>query len=335
MTTKAKSPPASFNIVVIGQDGRLQYEAALFAASLRHSSPDFGGRLFVAEPQPGDRWPGDPRMNGQVRELLETFEAEVLPFENHHFGQNYPHGNKIEALAALPEGEPFIFFDSDTLITGDLAALPFEFTRPSASMKREGTWPEIPLYGPGYTEIWRSLYDKFRIEGFEDTLDLTKPDEFWERYLYFNAGWFFGPCPKTFGEKFTEYAVGIRNDPPNELASQSLDPWLDQVALPLVIHALGGGRPGPELDGLDGDVTCHWRLLPLLFARESDRVVEILGEITTPNKVKKVLKGYDPFKRFIYQAKGTKARELFDRSDLPSSEKTIRNKLKANKLWLR
>ena len=33
-----------------------------------------------------------------------------------------------------------------------------------------------------------------------------------------------------------------RDDAPPELVCQSLDPWLDQVALPLVIHALGGGR---------------------------------------------------------------------------------------------
>jgi hypothetical protein len=47
------------------------------------------------------------------------------------------------------------------------------------------------------------------------------------------------------------------------LAIQSLDPWLDQVVLPLVIHSFGGGRPALELDGLDGDITCHYRLLPL------------------------------------------------------------------------
>ena len=69
------------------------------------------------------------------------------------------------------------------------------------------------------------------------------------------------------------YAHSIRWDTPDELASQSLDPWLDQVALPLVIHSYGGGRPGPELAGLDGAITTHYRALPLLYARESDAAV--------------------------------------------------------------
>ncbi len=331
---RKKSKP--FNIVVVAQGGRLQYEAALFAASLRHFDTSFNGRLFVAEPQPGPRWPDDPRIDSAaVRKLLvEELGAEILPFESHHFGADYPYGNKIEALRALPEGEPFVFFDSDTLVTGALSALPFDFSRPSASMRREGTWPEVPLYGPGYGGIWKSLYDKFGL-AFEPSLDMSQPDEYWRRYLYFNAGWFFGACGPSFGARFEEYALAIRDDAPDALACQELDPWLDQVALPLVIHSFGGGRPGPELDGLDGDVTCHWRVMSLLYARESDRVVEALAEVTAPNKIKKVLKEYEPFKRLIFQSKGERARALFDRAKLPRKEQAIRNQLKRENLWMR
>lgn len=334
MAAKPKKTRA-FNVLIVAQGGRLQYEAALFAASLRHFDPDFPGRLIVAEPLPGPRWSFDPRIKSHaVRGLLETLGAEVVPFESRHFGEAYPHGNKIEALRVLPEGEPFVFFDSDTLITGRLSAVPFDFSRPSASMKREGTWPEVPLYGPGYGGIWKALYDRFGLE-YETSLDTSQPDEYWRRYLYFNAGWFHGGCGPSFGARFEEFALSIRDDTPDELACQELDPWLDQVALPLVIHSFGGGRPGPALDGLDGDVTCHWRVLPLLFARESDRVVEALRAVTAPNKIKKVLKEYEPFLRLIFQNKGERARELFDRSALPRKEQAIRNRLKKEKLWLR
>ncbi|NNF71047.1 MAG: hypothetical protein HKN02_02490, partial [Rhodobacteraceae bacterium] len=268
-----------FNIVIVGQRGRLMYEAVLFAASLRARDPGFNGRLFVAEPQPGPLWSHNPSIrNADVREALGKLDAEILPFESVYFGETYPHGNKAEALLALPEGEPFVFFDTDTLITGPLSEIAFDFSRPAASMKRTGTWPVLELYGPGYTAIWKSLYDRFGLD-FESSLDLSHPDEYWQRYLYFNAGWFFGPCPQDFGKRLVDAMVGIRDDPPAELVCQPLDPWLDQVALPLVIHGLGGGRPGPELDGLDGDVTCHWRMLPLLYARESDDVVAALEEI--------------------------------------------------------
>jgi hypothetical protein len=333
--TPKRTEAAPFNVVVVAQDGRLQYEAALFCASFRAAMPDCPGRLLVAEPQPGPKWGRDPRISDAgVRALLAELGAEILPFETPHFGESYPYGNKIELLSALPEGEPFVFFDSDTLILGDLAEVPFDFDRPSASRRVEGTWPRIELYGPGYTAIWKSLYDRFGLD-FEGSLDLSQPDEYWRRYLYFNAGFFYHRCPREFGRLFLDFALAIRDDPPPELVCQPLDPWLDQVALPLVIHALGGGRDALPPGWLDGSHSCHYRLLPLLYAREEDRVVETLEAVAAPNRVKKVLKAHDPMKRMVYQGKGQRARGLFDRANLPRREQVIRNTLKREKLWLR
>ena len=326
--------PRHPNIMIVGQAGRLAYEALLFTVSLRASSPGYEGKLIVVEPQPGPLWHDDPRMPAPVADALRDLGAEIRPFESIHFGQSYPHGNKIEGLGAMPEGEPFIFFDSDTLVTGDLGEVAFDFDRPAASMRREGTWPVEELYWPGYTAIWKSLYDRFGLD-FESSLDLSQPDEYWERYLYFNAGWFYGADPVAFGARFTEYATSIRNDPPPELVIQPLDPWLDQVALPLVIHSFGGGRPTAAVAGLDSTVTHHYRLLPLFYARAQDAEIAFLEEITSPNKIKKVLKLHDPIKRMIYQQRGHKVRALFDRNDLPRKERAIRNRIKAAGLWVR
>ena len=324
-----------FNIVIVGQSGRLQYEAVLFAASLRARSPGFAGRLFVAEPQPGPLWPGDPRItNPQVREALHALGAEILPFESRHFGADYPYGNKIECLAALPAGEPFVFFDSDTLVLDELTEVPFDFARPAASLRCEGTWPQIELYGPGYTETWRSLYDKFGLD-FESSLDPAWPEEFWRHYLYFNAGFFYHEDPQVFGQRFLDYALAIRDDAPEALVCQSLDPWLDQVALPLVIHSFGGGRDVLPEGWLDGKTTCHYRLFPLLYAREDDRVIEVLEAVAAPNKIKKVLKQYEPMKRMIYQRRGAKVRALFDGQPLPRKEQALRNRLKREGFWMR
>ena len=129
-------PPQMFNVAIVGQQGRLTYEALIFAASLRHCTPGFKGRLLVAEPQPGPRWKEDPSIrHADVRTALTNLGAELVPFESHHFGSSYPYGNKIEMLQALPKGEPFVFFDTDTLITGDLTEVPFDFDRPSASLR--------------------------------------------------------------------------------------------------------------------------------------------------------------------------------------------------------
>ncbi|MEM9342922.1 MAG: hypothetical protein AAGA87_07735 [Pseudomonadota bacterium] len=321
--------------MIVGQNGRLMYEALLFAASLRAMDPGFAGRLIVAEPQPGPLWPNNPSIrNEAVREALTRLHAEIIPFETNAFGASYPHANKAEGLATLPEGQPFLFFDSDTLITGPVSTLPIDFTRPAASMKRDNTWPVIELYGPGYSEIWRSLYDRFDLN-FETSLDLSHPDEYWQRYLYFNAGWFFGPCPHTFGARFVETMQSIHADPPKALECQPLIPWLDQIALPLVIHSLGGGRPREDSAPLDGEVACHWRVISLLYAREDDRTVDILEQVTAPNWLKKVLKEHEPFLRMIYQGRGQKARALFNRDALPRKERAIRNRLKSENLWMR
>jgi hypothetical protein len=324
-----------FNVMIVGQSGRLQYEALLFVASLRASSPDFQGRIFIAEPQKGANWQRNPQINNSdVRVALEQLDVQILPFENQHFGQSYPYGNKVEALKALPQGEPFVFFDTDTLITGDLNTVPFDFDRPTASLRREGTWPKLLLYGPGYADIWKSLYDRFGLD-FESSLDTTQPDEYWRRYLYFNAGFFFYKCPHVFGQKMLDYMISIRDDPPIELTGQSLDPWLDQIALPLVIHALGGGRDTLPPGYLDGTVSCHYRHFPLLYARETDHVVEVLETVTAPNKIKRVLKTYEPIKRTIYQGRGHKVRALFDRDHLPRREQAIRNRIKSEGFWMR
>jgi hypothetical protein len=333
MAGKAKTRP--FNVMVVGQNGRLTYEAVLFVASLRAANPKFPGKVFVAEPQPGPRWSRDPRISDKAAlALLEELGATILPFENKHFGESYPYGNKIEALTALPKGEPFVFFDTDTLITGDLMKVPFDFDKPSASRRVEGTWPQIELYGPGYTATWKSLYDRFGLD-FESSLDLGQPDEYWRRYLYFNAGFFYFRCPHEFGERFLNYATTILHDAPPELVCQTFDPWLDQVALPLVIHSFGGGRETLPEGWLDGETSCHYRVLPLLYAREDQRVVDTLEAVTGPNKIKKVLKTYEPMRRMIFQGKGAKARDLFDRANLPRREQAIRNTLKREKLWLR
>lgn len=325
----------TFNILIVAQSGRLQYEAVLFAASLRHCSPAFGGRLFVAMPQPGPLWSSDPSIKNQdVLAALKWLDAEILPFENNIFGEKYPNGNKIEALQHLPEGEPFVFFDTDTLITGDIMSVPFDFDRPSASLKREGTWPHPTLYGPGYSEIWRALYTRFGLD-FESSLDQSQPNEYWRRYLYFNAGYFYYSCPRKFGHRFQVYASSIKNDPPVELVGQSLDPWLDQVALPLVIHSFGGGRDALPSGYLDGEVSCHYRLFPLLYAREADRVVDVLETVSAPNKVKKVLKAYDPIKKLVIQGKGHRVRDMFDRDNLPRKEQAIRNRIKSEGYWMR
>lgn len=325
-----------YNVFAVIQNGRLMFEAIIFAATFRHKNPNYSGRLIFGEPEHSDRWDSDPRVSNQaVRDLLADLGAEIVPFRNGVFGSRYPQGNKILGLTALPEKEPFVFFDTDTIFCGRINAVPFDFDRPSASLKREGTWPVPDLYGPGYAEMWKSLYDKFELD-FEGSLDLSQPDEYWKRYLYFNAVFFFYKDPGEFATWFLHYATEIERDPPWQIETQELYPWLDQIALPLVISRLGGGRDTIPGGLIDGEVTQHYRYLPLLYATAPDAAVAALEDAVAPNAIKKVLKAWEPARRLIYQGKGRdKVRPLFDRSDLPRREKAIRQRIKKEGWWLR
>ena len=48
-----------------------------------------------------------------------------------------------------------------------------------------------------------------------------------------------------------------------------------------------------------------------------------------------MLKRYEPFRRMIYQGRGEKVRQLFDRDALPKREQAIRNRIKSERLWMR
>ena len=124
------------NLLIVAQAGRLEFEAVILMASLRAHAPDFTGTVFIAEPTPDGAWSGhDTAISDPCRQLLADFGATIVPFTARHFGAAYPPGNKIEALAVLPAGQPFVFFDTDTLILGPLDRVPFD-GRPTASMRR-------------------------------------------------------------------------------------------------------------------------------------------------------------------------------------------------------
>ena len=78
----------TYNILIIGQSGRLQYEAIMFLASLRQSAPDFNGQVFVAEPQHNERWTQNPAITDpDIRALIKALGGKITPFENKNFGE--------------------------------------------------------------------------------------------------------------------------------------------------------------------------------------------------------------------------------------------------------
>ncbi|WP_299758251.1 hypothetical protein [uncultured Boseongicola sp.] len=79
-----------------------------------------------------------------------------------------------------------------------------------------------------------------------------------------------------------------RDDPMEELTARSLFPWIDQFVLSVVVSALGRGCPGPAPDGLDGEMTLHWRALPFFLCTYRRRTIGLLrGPDARANKTKR------------------------------------------------
>ena len=79
----------------------------------------------------------------------------------------------------------------------------------------------------------------------------------------------------------------------------------------------------------------HYRTLPLLYARDSDEVIEAMEQAVTSNKIKKVMKRSEVFRNLVYQIKSVIIRDMFDRENLPRKERAIRQQIKKQNLWLR
>ena len=316
--------------MAVVQGGRLEYEALVFMATLRVHNPDV--RVILMEPQPGGAWAGDPRISDpDIRAELERLGAHLVPFQATVFGDAYPAGNKLEALPNVPHEGPFVFFDTDTIVLDSLDKIEFPFERPTGSMNRTGTWPKPGTHD--FEDIWRSLYARFDLD-FETSLDRDFTADDWRRYLYFNAGFFCGPNPVNFGKRLLSMAKSIWDDPPEECRDQKLTPWLDQIALPLAIHEFGGGRHMPTPGLVDGSVTCHWRRWPLFYAREEAWKIDFVEDVLSPNRLKKLLKRHEPFRRMLYLGKGRALREALAGQRF-ENEAELRRAIKARGDWAR
>ena len=306
----------------------------LFLASLRANSPKFEGRVFIAEPRPNQAWTMNPMIRSQhTRDLIAELGAEFIAFDNKIFGESYPYGNKIECLTAIPNDKPFLFFDSDTLILDELCDVPFDFSRPTASLRRTATWPQ-PL-GPGhhYADIWKDCYDICGVD-YTSSLDEQFSAQDWRRYLYFNASFFFYESPTKFGALPRVCPKDQKQHAPSDHPT-IFRPLAGPSGFAHGYSQLWGGRHTLARGWLDAKTSCHYRRIPLLYAREDDRVITTLERLANQAHIRARLSQHPAFQRMIYQKQGRRLRGMIDRSHQPTSEVALCNKLKAFGYWIR
>ncbi|MEM9778603.1 MAG: hypothetical protein AAF813_01715 [Pseudomonadota bacterium] len=255
------------NIAIVAQNGRLAYEALLFAASYRRFNwQNKDMRLHVCTPINNDLWPENPDIRGtEVATKMEELGATIVPFENATFGAEYPHSNKIYALEVLPKGENFVFFDTDTMIKGDISKVDVDFDVPTGGYEVP-VWPVLKHSEHTRAQIWGALYDRFDLptDGWWRPAD--DPDDA-ARFPYFNGGCYYYRCPRVFANAFRHIAHSIHRDPPAELEGQRLFPFLDQVSLALTLAFLGGEAREKTDGNLFEAVSFHYFSKPRLFVQ--------------------------------------------------------------------
>ncbi len=304
-------------VLILAQPGRLDAAAELCAASCR--APHSWG-VTVAGPRPSAIWPNNQELSPEGLTALVSLGARIIRFAPQYFGRSYPNGNRIEALFTLRPDQPFIAFDTDTLILGDLCAAELDSAAPGASERVEPTWPRGGQGRSGRKAVWRSLYHRF---------GLAEPSSFG----YFCASRVHGPCPHRFATHWLSKALALRDSPPAALTGQALFPWLDQIALPLTLAALQGGQDAPRSRLLDDGLSYHYRSLALAHARAPRAALTHLDQVTQDPILAGLLARYAPFRKMLTPTGVARVRRLFKDHPHADREKPYRKRLKAAGLW--
>ena len=173
--------------------GRRTYEGGAFHRSLTATPIPPSGEHHSSRTRPrGRSGPKPPAsLTAGARGASGGLRAEVIPFRSGAFrGLLFPIANKVEALAVLPEGEPFVFFDYRyDREPAALSQVPFH-NRPTLRIdEAEATFGRRSTLRPRLRRrsgaASTTARPRLRLEPRS-----SSPDEHWEDILYFNAAWF-------------------------------------------------------------------------------------------------------------------------------------------------
>lgn len=209
-------------IVFICQQGDLERQALLLAASLARWSAGTGYRLIAALPVPAARW-GRPAP--ETLALLRHLGAQTVDIEN-QIDQDYPIGNKISCLMVEHDADVTLFLDSDMLCLRPLPD-PRSFVTPfAAKVADANTFTSDDA-------VWEKVYARCGLSMPADRVIASTTGE--SMPPYFNAGFIAVHAGIDFGTTWRDVCLAIDADPsiPNKR------PWLDQIGLPVTVRALG------------------------------------------------------------------------------------------------
>lgn len=207
--------------IFVCQAGELEVKAALLAASLRKQLGD-SKRIICIFPAPVSDFGSPSKL---VRDTLDSLGVEIISTAQ-PFGCRYAIANKIAALRAAGN-EPALLLDSDVLC---LCPPPFSSLSDEVSVAAK---PADVLVVRRSDREWASIYSQCDLPVPTYRVRTTVSREI--SFPYYNAGVVYARDAEKLGSYWMQYCEAV--DSLTEIGHKY--PWLDQIALPLAIRALG------------------------------------------------------------------------------------------------
>lgn len=259
--------------------------------------------------------------------LLEDMGVSLIEDAGLDFGAEFRHCDAYLGLRSLGS-DPFAVLAPGTIVLGDFAP---DLGPYFASKDFVPVWPVELLYGPKRPDIWTTLFESQKVDVASMTHNSDHP-AIWSHWPEVDGRIVLGPDAESFGRSFAHFARVLLDEPPSIVATQNARKNLLRIALPLALAEQGAnqtnlGRPDTLLPNI---FVMH--RLAYFYSAAPIEAVDRLETAVSANKVKKVLKLYEPAKRLIYQGKGRQLRERFY-SEAGQRPRDLMRRLRKNTKW--
>ena len=199
---------------------------------------------------------------------------------------------------SLPPSEPFLFLDSDIILTGRIEPRHFDFVRPGLTPAMPN-WPIPKRSNCTIAEIWESLYRYFDLDP-SGYFDRSLGANTHQCYPYYQGNVIYSANAGRFGSLMLDMAKRLWAEQPEPVRRQKLTPWLDQIVLPLVLAGLGIARkaqPDPCRE-----IIMHYQY-PLFLAVRNVEAMKCFEELRKDPVLESVLQHDEGF-RYYMSAEG-------------------------------
>jgi hypothetical protein len=261
------------------QKGRLEIEAIFLVESMLRNAKIPSEYIIAFYPKATDLWDTDPTPSMVTMDYLSDNNIQIRILENEHFGSTYPHSNKIYAIRQS-EGNALTFIDTDTFFLR-----PLKICNLAGSVRLRRGGGTFPVKNDRFTgtDVWESLYAIFDVPPANNLIQSNGVQKVMPM-PYYNAGTIMLDDPAGFGDIYLDTAIKIYENPPQQMHSQPILPFLDQIALPIAIS-----RAGKAVKFLDKTVNTfdsivdaqlwHYHYMPRLLLEGTQKYGSAVSDI--------------------------------------------------------